>query len=223
MTAAPVDMDAAEHNGHAVGEQQQSKPRRGRRASLGKVDTSGTPTGLSQQQAPVSVDLNTRHGSADREEPACELEAPHVDHAEAAADQAQQQQQQPAKKAPGKRKASGRADVSDKLLQSLSKPRFKGTGSLGLTKQLLAKTLTAKEAAALDKLPLPSCLERLERIFGAVNIVYGFLMRHHIQAAWCTVKAAVRDIPGAQDAQLGDLQTMAELCPRVVVVRDPTQ
>ena len=67
------------------------------------------------------------------------------------------------------------------LRRGSSRARFRGTGSAGVAKALIGGDLTSKEAAALDALPLPPCLQRLETIFIAVNTLYGFLQRSHIQ------------------------------------------
>ena len=40
------------------------------------------------------------------------------------------------------------------------------------------------------------------------------------QATWRNVKKAVRAIPGAAECKLSDLEAMAALCPRVVIVRN---
>ncbi|KAK9816796.1 hypothetical protein WJX72_005198 [[Myrmecia] bisecta] len=82
-----------------------------------------------------------------------------------------------------------------------------------------AKQLTAKQATAVAKLPLTAELERLVAIFGALNAVYGFLLRQHIQATWHTVREALRSLPGGSSAQLEDIKLMAELCPDVVHLR----
>ena len=67
------------------------------------------------------------------------------------------------------------------LRRGSSRARFRGTGSAGVAKALIGGDLTSKEAAVLDALPLPPCLQRLETIFIAVNTLYGFLQRSHIQ------------------------------------------
>ena len=41
-----------------------------------------------------------------------------------------------------------------------------------------------------------------------------------MQATWRNVRKAVRNIPGAQGAQLSDVEAMADLCPSVVIVRN---
>ena len=71
------------------------------------------------------------------------------------------------------------------LRRGSSRARFRGTGSAGVAKALVGGDLTSKEAAALDALPLPPCLQRLETIFIAVNTLYGFLQRSHIQVGVC--------------------------------------
>ena len=71
------------------------------------------------------------------------------------------------------------------LRRGSSRARFRGTGSAGVAKALVGGDLTSKEAAALDALPLPPCLQRLETIFIAVNTLYGFLQRSHIQVGPC--------------------------------------
>ena len=46
---------------------------------------------------------------------------------------------------------------------------------------------SARFAAVADKLPLPPVLERLERIFSALNVVYALLLNNHIQACHLTL------------------------------------
>lgn len=41
--------------------------------------------------------------------------------------------------------------------------------------------LMPQETTAMISLPLPAALERLLRVFGAVNSVYGWLLRNRIQ------------------------------------------
>lgn len=41
-----------------------------------------------------------------------------------------------------------------------------------------------------------------------------------MQATWHNVKKAVRSMPGIEVAHLNDVETMADLCPRVVIVRN---
>ena len=76
------------------------------------------------------------------------------------------------------------------LRRGSSRSRFRGTGSAGVAKALVGGDLTSKEAAALDALPLPPCLRRLETIFIAVNTLYGFLQRSHIQVGTCNLECS---------------------------------
>ena len=50
----------------------------------------------------------------------------------------------------------------------------------------------------------------------------GGALKHgwRLQATWRNVRKAVRNIPGAQGAQLSDVEAMADLCPGVVIVRN---
>ena len=57
-----------------------------------------------------------------------------------------------------------------------------GTGSVGLARKLCEQPVSAGAAARLSQLPLPPVLQRLERVFAAVNAVYSFLLNQHIQA-----------------------------------------
>jgi hypothetical protein len=41
-----------------------------------------------------------------------------------------------------------------------------------------------------------------------------------LQATWRNVKRAIRSIPGAESAQLADVEAMADLCPGVLVLRN---
>ena len=58
---------------------------------------------------------------------------------------------------------------------------LQGTGSVGLARKLCEQQVSPTEAAALAELPLPPVLQRLERIFSALNAVYSFLLNMHIQ------------------------------------------
>lgn len=42
----------------------------------------------------------------------------------------------------------------------------------------------------------------------------------YMQATWRNVKKAVRAMAGAGDCRLRDIEAMADLCPRVVLVRN---
>lgn len=52
---------------------------------------------------------------------------------------------------------------------------------MGLARKLWEEPVGSKEAALLRHLPLPPVLERLERIFTALNTVYSFLLNLHVQ------------------------------------------
>ena len=47
-----------------------------------------------------------------------------------------------------------------------------------------------------------------------------FIPGQILQATWRNVRKAVRNIPGAESAQLSDVEAMADLCPSVVIVRN---
>ena len=44
-----------------------------------------------------------------------------------------------------------------------------------------------------------------------------------IQPTWKAIKSAAVNLPGGNEVQLEDVQTMADLCPDVVILRDPQQ
>lgn len=54
--------------------------------------------------------------------------------------------------------------------------------------------LSTQEFDALLALPLPDCLERLLRIFQAINSIYGFLLQHDMMPTWRTCKGHVYQI-----------------------------
>ena len=59
---------------------------------------------------------------------------------------------------------------------------FRGTGALGLSRRLSTQILTPHEVNVLARLPLPPALQRLDQqLFPALNAMYGFLLRVHIQ------------------------------------------
>ncbi|KAK9819572.1 hypothetical protein WJX81_002582 [Elliptochloris bilobata] len=91
---------------------------------------------------------------------------------------------------------------------------------LGGLAAILAEQQTSQVVAALVELPLPPPLQRLERVFAALNTVCAFLLTQHIQATWRSVRAAVRSLPGGQDAALADVEAMAALAPAVLLLRD---
>ncbi|KAA6422290.1 MAG: hypothetical protein FRX49_07760 [Trebouxia sp. A1-2] len=101
---------------------------------------------------------------------------------------------------------------------------FKGSGALGLSRRLSSRLLTPQEVNIMAKLPLPPVLERLNKVlFPPVNGMYGFLLRQHIQPTWRAIKSAAANVPGGEEVQVEDVQTMADLCPDVVILRDPQQ
>ena len=44
-----------------------------------------------------------------------------------------------------------------------------------------------------------------------------------VQPTWKAIKSAAVNLPGGDEVQLEDVQLMADLCPDVVVLRDPQQ
>lgn len=69
---------------------------------------------------------------------------------------------------------------------------WQGTGSTGLARKLVEHPVSATEAATLAQLPLPPVLERLHRVFQALNAVYSFLLNQHIQVPAYAVLAPSR-------------------------------
>lgn len=55
---------------------------------------------------------------------------------------------------------------------------------------------------------------------GAGRTAYPTVFHACPQATWRNVKKAVRAMAGAADCRLRDVEAMAELCPRVVLVRN---
>lgn len=65
--------------------------------------------------------------------------------------------------------------------------------------------------------PLPPVLENLKRVFTALNTVYGFLQRQHMQATWGNVKQALQQLcsrTGEERASFQDVESLATLCPK---------
>ena len=68
------------------------------------------------------------------------------------------------------------------LCRWLISPDVQGTGTVAVSaKRAGTQPVTAKWAAAAEQLPLPPVLERLNGIFGALNLVYQLLLNNHIQ------------------------------------------
>ncbi len=44
-----------------------------------------------------------------------------------------------------------------------------------------------------------------------------------LQPTWRAIKSAAASVPGGEEVQVEDVQTMADLCPDVVILRDPQQ
>lgn len=44
-----------------------------------------------------------------------------------------------------------------------------------------------------------------------------------VQPTWQAIKSAAKNVPGGQEVQLEDVQAMADLCPDVVILRNPQQ
>ena len=44
-----------------------------------------------------------------------------------------------------------------------------------------------------------------------------------MQPTWKAIKSAAANVPGGAEVQLEDVQIMADLCPDVVILRDPQQ
>jgi hypothetical protein len=79
-----------------------------------------------------------------------------------------------------------------------------------------------KKPQAFDLLALPSVLARLERVFNALNVVYSFLQRQHVQPTWQNVKGAVRSTLGDETPAVtsADVESLQALCPQVVLLRN---
>jgi hypothetical protein len=64
-------------------------------------------------------------------------------------------------------------------------------GEAPLALRLHRGDLTPAERRALDALPLPPCLERLLRVFGAAASWQGFVTRQHMAMTWGNTRAHV--------------------------------
>lgn len=64
---------------------------------------------------------------------------------------------------------------------------------------------------------LPPALEELQRVFTALNTVYGFLQRQRMQATWSNVKQSLLQLcfPGGDEKPcLQAVKDIAVLCPK---------
>lgn len=65
--------------------------------------------------------------------------------------------------------------------------------------------------------PLPPAIEELRRVFTALNTVYGFLQRQHMQPTWVNVKEALQQLccqEGKMQTCVQAVKHLAALCPK---------
>jgi hypothetical protein len=92
-------------------------------------------------------------------------------------------------------------------------------GSLdrGEGKHSAGKGRTKRKGEDLAVVPLPPAVEELERVFTALNTVYGFLQRQLMQATWANVKQSLQQLcfpEGNERACLEAVKNIAILCPK---------
>jgi hypothetical protein len=97
-----------------------------------------------------------------------------------------------------------------------------GGGSPGESAREPKRGPQRKKPQAFDLLALPGVLARLERVFNALNVVYSFLQRQHVQPTWQNVKGAVRSTLGDETPAVtsADVESLQALCPQVVLLRN---
>ena len=69
--------------------------------------------------------------------------------------------------------------------------------------------------------PLPPAIEELDRVFTALNTVYGFLQRQRMQATWVNVKQSLQQLcfpQGDEKICLEAVKNIAILCPKASVL-----
>ncbi|KXZ56975.1 hypothetical protein GPECTOR_1g880 [Gonium pectorale] len=74
-------------------------------------------------------------------------------------------------------------------------------------------------AVAQCVLPLPARLERLQRIFAALNTLYAFMLGRQVQMTWANSCAALRSRLPGDDVSLEDVELAAALVPDVLVLK----
>ncbi|CAM6036430.1 unnamed protein product [Sphagnum compactum] len=75
---------------------------------------------------------------------------------------------------------------------------------------------TKQQEEQFEVVALPPALERMKRVFVALNSVYGFLQRQHMQATWSNVKHAVQQLADKKIC-VQDIENLATFCPKAIV------
>lgn len=67
----------------------------------------------------------------------------------------------------------------------------------------------------------PAVLERLHEIYKALNLVYGFLQKQHMQGTWQNMKTALQRLCGAsnEEIKIEEIETLASFFPKVMLSR----
>ncbi|XP_057857764.2 uncharacterized protein LOC131066901 isoform X2 [Cryptomeria japonica] len=86
----------------------------------------------------------------------------------------------------------------------------------------LNKNLREEENAGKQRevLSYPPALQRPIKIFKILNTVYGFLEKQHMQTTWNNIKGALKQLfcHGFEEVTLKDIEQLAKLCPKVLVL-----
>ncbi len=72
---------------------------------------------------------------------------------------------------------------------------------------------TKQQEEQFEVVALPPALERMKRVFVALNSVYGFLQRQHMQATWSNVKHALQQLADKKIC-VQDIENLATFCPK---------
>ncbi|MCO5604471.1 hypothetical protein L7F22_058637 [Adiantum nelumboides] len=77
-----------------------------------------------------------------------------------------------------------------------------------------------KKKARTKAWSCPAVLARYYEIFKALNLIYGFLQKQHMQGTWQNMKTAVRQLSGAstKNINIEDVKTLAALFPKFVQI-----
>lgn len=78
----------------------------------------------------------------------------------------------------------------------------------------------SKQKRARKNWSCPTVLERYYQIFRALNLVYGFLQKQHMQGTWQNMKAALQQLCGAsgENIQINEIETLVSLFPKLLQI-----
>jgi len=116
-----------------------------------------------------------------------------------------------------RRRAEPAPDDKDRGEDSAPAPVGQSLGFASV-REMVGRHVVGAEGQGADKLPLPREAQELMESFQALNTIYGFLARQHIQASLYNTRQSAKDLSGGRSLTLEVLRAMAAVAPHVVTL-----